>query len=406
MLDTSALVASDGQPVLVPARGPTPRAAAAAASGFGSKRLTCSTPPASTRTPRPSGRPARLRVSEAEDSAGDNRQIPARHRRSGDSVWSFRSGYDSAVRRMTGAGVGFVICLLCAQCGGDTPTGPTETRAPTTPPPAVPVPAPPPPPSQPQVFVGAGDIALCGSTGAASTARLLDGIGGTVFTLGDNTYPSGSAQEYRDCYDPTWGRHKSRTRPVPGNHEYETPGATPYFDYFGFNAGPSGLGYYSFDLGEWHAIALNSNVPVGSNSTQGAWLRADLASSGARCTVAYWHHPLFTSGPNGDQTYTRDFWRVLYDSGVDLVLNGHDHVYERFAPQDPNGRADSVRGIRQFTVGTGGAPSYAFATIRANSEVRLASVFGVLKLTLQTDSYQWDFVTTSGASDAGSGSCH
>ena len=248
---------------------------------------------------------------------------------------------------------------------------------------------------------------MCGSTGAESTAKLLDGIGGTVFTLGDNAYFSGTAREYRDCYDPTWGRHKSRTRPVPGNHEYETPGATPYFDYFGFNAGPSGLGYYSFDLGTaWHAVALNSNGAVGSSSAQVAWLRADLASSQSKCTVAYWHHPLFSSGPNGDSPEMRDFWRLLYDAGVDVILVGHDHDYERFAPQDPDGRSDPVRGIRQFVVGTGGAASYAFVTVRPNSVVRLTPVFGVLKLTLQTDTYQWDFITTSGAGDSGTGSCH
>lgn len=314
---------------------------------------------------------------------------------------------------MTRAGV-IVICFACVQCSGDTPTGPTTPTEPTTPsttappnvPPVVPTPTPPPPPSPPQVFVGAGDIGMCGLPGSEQTARLLDGIGGTVFTLGDNAYFSGSEQNYRDCYDPTWGRHKSRTRPVPGNHEYETPGATPYFAYFGLNAGPPGLGYYSFELGAWHAIALNSSAPVGGNSAQGAWLQADLASSPSKCTLAYWHFPLFSSGPNGDNAQMRDFWRLLHDAGAELILVGHDHDYERFAPQDPDGRPDPVRGIRQFVVGTGGATSYTFVTVRANSEVRLTRVFGVLKLTLQTDSYQWEFITTSGVGDSGTGVCH
>jgi hypothetical protein len=161
------------------------------------------------------------------------------------------------------------------------------------------------------VFVGAGDIGLCGSPGPELTAKLLDGIPGTVFTLGDNAYNSGTAREYRDCYDRSWGRHKVRTRPVPGNHEYESPGAAPYFEYFGFNAGPAGLGYYSFDLGAWHIVALNSNIAARRNSVQGQWLRADLASSQSRCTIAYWHHPLFTSGPDGATAEMRDFWSIL-----------------------------------------------------------------------------------------------
>ena len=305
------------------------------------------------------------------------------------------------------------VCLLCLQCGGNTPTGPTNPPEPAPIPPVPPAPVPP-VPSTPQVFVGAGDIAMCGtkpasSSAAESTARLLDGIGGTVFALGDNAYMSGTRQEYRDCYDPTWGRHKGRTRPVPGNHDYETPGATPYYEYFGSNAGTAGLGYYSFELGAWHAVALNSNdssVGVGLSSAQGAWLRADLAASRARCTVAYWHHPLFSSGQNGDSPEMRDFWRILYDAGADLVLVGHDHLYERFGPQDPDGRADPARGLRQFTVGTGGATSYTFVTVRPNSEKRLTPVFGVLKLTLSSDSYDWEFVTTSGVADSGRGSCH
>jgi acid phosphatase type 7 len=252
--------------------------------------------------------------------------------------------------------------------------------------------------------VGAGDIGMCDRNSVA-TAALLDFIGGTVFTLGDNAYFQGTRQQFRDCYDTTWGRHKDRTFPVAGNHEYESPGAAPYYEYFGFAAGPSGLGYYSFELGDWHVIALNSNINVGPGSTQAAWLRTDLAASRARCTLAYWHHPLFTSGSNGDTPAMREFWRILYDADADVVLSAHEHMYERFAPQDPSGGADTTRGIRQFIAGTGGALLYHPVTIHANSEVRI-SAFGVLKLTLATDRYQWEFVPVSGPSDSGSSVCH
>jgi hypothetical protein len=192
---------------------------------------------------------------------------------------------------------------------------------------------------------------------------------------------------------------------VPGNHDYESPGATPYFDYFGANAGPSGLGYYSFELGNWHAIALNSHIAVTVDSTQGAWLRANLAANATRCTIAYWHTPRFSSGRHGDQVQMRDFWRLLYDAGADVVLSGHDHTYERFAPQDPDGMPDPQRGIRQFIAGTGGANTYQFATIRSNSEMRL-SALGVLKLTLRAEDYDWSFVPVSGPGDFGTGTCH
>ena len=300
-----------------------------------------------------------------------------------------------------------VACLACLQCGGrsNTPTGPTAP--PTNPlPPGTPVPPTTVPPSAPQIFVGAGDIGWCGSPGPEQTARLVDTIGGTVFAVGDLAYFSGTRKEFLDCYDPSWGRHKSRTRPVPGNHEYVTTGASPYFDYFGALAGPSGLGYYSFELGEWHAIALNSLLPVNDGSAQAQWLRMDLAASHSKCTIAYWHYPLFTSGPNGNQGQMRDFWRILYSAGVEIIVNGHDHLYERFAPQSPDGGRDDARGIREFIVGTGGASPYNFVTASANSEARISNTYGVLKLTLQSGSYQWEFIPVSGQSDFGNGSCH
>ena len=303
--------------------------------------------------------------------------------------------------------------VLAAQCGGggrETITGPTDEVSASI---AAAGPAalldsdiPPLDIAPPEVFVGAGDIAQCTTGGQhEETARLLDSIPGTVFALGDNAYQSGTLQEYNECYGRFWGRHRSRTRPVPGNHEYETPGAAGYFDYFGGNAGPRGLGYYSFDLGSWHVVALNSNIPVGTTSAQGSWLRADLAANPSRCTLAYWHHPMYSSGRHGNYERMGDLWRILSDAGAELVLSGHDHTYERFAPQDAGGFADDAHGIRQFVVGTGGASLYPFSMIRPNSEARL-SALGVLKLTLRTGGYDWEFVTVSGPGDFGSGACH
>lgn len=299
--------------------------------------------------------------------------------------------------------VAVVLGTLVA-CGGQSPTS-GGTGVPSPIPPIVPTPQPTPPSgSVPQVFVGAGDISMC-DPNAEATARLLDGIGGTVFTLGDHAYFQGTAQEFRDCYDPTWGRHRSRTRPVPGNHDYESPGAAPYFAYFGASAGPAGLGYYSFDLGAWHVVAMNSNISIRAGSAQWTWLRQDLASNRSRCLLAYWHHPLFTSGPDGSTTEVRDVWRLLYEAGAEIVLNGHEHLYERFAPQDPDGRVDVAQGIREIIAGTGGAVLYAPLAPAANSELRL-SAFGVVKLTLASEGYQWEFVPVSGRGDAGTGVCH
>jgi acid phosphatase type 7 len=304
-------------------------------------------------------------------------------------------------RRVVIALAGGLVCLSTLRCGSSGPVGPTPS-APA--PPGPPGPVLPPTPGLPQVFVGAGDIAFCDNS-SAITARLADAAGGTVFTLGDNAYPSGTREEFRDCYEPTWGRLKARTRPSPGNHDYGSPNAQPYFEYFGSNAGTFGWGYYSFPLGSWHAVSLNSNVAVDAASPQAAWLRSDLASDVSSCTLAYWHHPLFTSGPNGDNPRMRDIWRILYEAGADIVLSAHDHLYERFGSQDPDGRPDPARGIRQFIVGTGGAPLYQFVTLRQNSEVRI-STFGVLKLTLTAGAYQWEFISASGTADSGAGTCH
>ncbi|MBI1875476.1 MAG: metallophosphoesterase [Acidobacteria bacterium] len=268
-------------------------------------------------------------------------------------------------------------------------------------------PAPPPVVAPDVTIAGAGDIAVCGSPGTEATARLLDRMPGTVFTLGDNVYPVATSQNFQRCYEPSWGRHKSRTRPAPGNHDWEEADTgVSYFTYFGVNAGPPGLGYYSFDLGAWHIVSLNSSVPSGAGSAQLEWLRADLAANSSACTLAYWHLPLFSSGPNGGSGHVRDIWRLLYERGADVVMNGHDHNYERFAPQDPDGRA-TARGIRAFIAGTGGAPLYWRRSYTPNSEVYENGTWGVLKLTLKSLGYDWEFVPAAGSGfrDAGSGTC-
>ena len=190
---------------------------------------------------------------------------------------------------------------------------------------------------------------------------------------------------------------KQRTRPAPGNHDYETQQGAPYYAYFGENAGPSGRGYYSYHAGAWLVLSLNSNIPATADSPQAAWVRATLASNPTPCTLAYWHHPLFSSGPNGNHAVMRDIWRILQEAGADVVLSGHDHLYERFAPQDAIGRSDPRRGLREFVVGTGGAHLYAPRVRQPNSEV-IASIHGVLKLTLKPTSYEWQFVPIPGKS--------
>ena len=286
-----------------------------------------------------------------------------------------------------------LVAALAAGCGSNNPVVPTPV-----------------PPGggagSPAVLVGAGDIADCFTDEVQGTARLLDSIAGTVFTLGDNAYFTGSREDYRTCYGPTWGRHRARTRPVAGNHEYLSAGAFPYFEYFGEAAGPFGEGYYSFDIGPWHIVALNSNVDVGESSEQVRWLRDDLRASRARCTLAYWHHPLFSSGPNGNTRAMQTIWRTLYDADADVVMAAHDHLYERFAPQDADGRPDPVRGLRSFVAGTGGAALSPHFRSQPNSEVRI-SAFGVLKLTLSVDRLEWDFIPVGGGRlDAGVAPCH
>jgi len=283
---------------------------------------------------------------------------------------------------------------------------PMPTLAPTAAPTARP--ATPAPPTQPPavaataVLVGAGDIATCGGSGDEATAALLDSIAGTVFTAGDNVYSDGTAAEFADCFNPSWGRHKARTFPAPGNHDYHVAGAAGYYGYFGNRAGGPG-GYYAYNLGAWRVYSLNSEI-VGD--AQVNWLRADLAANPRACVVAYWHHPLFSSGRHGNDDAVRPFWDVLHAAGAELVINGHDHDYERFGPQAPDGGANA-NGIREIVVGTGGAGLRPFEGVRPNSEVRDFSTNGVLKLTLNASGYRWDFVPAGGSfRDSGTGTCH
>lgn len=263
----------------------------------------------------------------------------------------------------------------------------------------------------PVTLVGAGDIAECDEAGDEATAALLAGIEGIVFTAGDNAYPDGSARDYTECYDPAWGAHRARTRPAPGNHEYDTGSAKDYLRYFGAAAAPAGETWYSFTAGAWLVIVLDSSCDeVGgcdAGSPQGQWLAGQLATTDRRCTLAIWHHPLFSSGMHGNQDDVRPFWDALHAAGAELVVNGHDHNYERFAPQDPDGSPDPERGIRQFVVGTGGSNLRPLEVTVANSEVRDASSHGLVRLTLREGGYDWEFVPVEGATftDAGSGTC-
>jgi calcineurin-like phosphoesterase family protein len=266
-------------------------------------------------------------------------------------------------------------------------------------------------PTPEAVLLAAGDIGTCEGGGGEATAELVERLSGTVAALGDNVYEDGSEEEYADCYAPHWGRLLSRTKPTAGNHEYHSEGAAPYFTYFGSAAGPAGRGWYSYDLGSWHVVVLNSNCAevggCGGGSAQWLWLRADLAAHPATCTLAYWHAPRFSSGEHGPAKDMVDVWRVLYDARADLVISGHDHEYERFAPQDPVGARDDARGVRQFVVGTGGGELRAVSEKAPNSEVLITHTFGVMRLDLYPGRFAWSFLSVRDATlDSGSGDCH
>ena len=262
------------------------------------------------------------------------------------------------------------------------------------------------------ILIAAGDIASCSSTGDEATAAILGTVSGAIASLGDNVYDSGTATEFTNCYAATWGQRLADTHPSPGNHDYVTANATGYYGYFGTAAGDPAKGYYSYNLGAWHIIVINSNCVnvggCGAGSPQETWLRADLAANPTACTLAYWHHPRYSSGAtHGSQTFMQPIWQALYDYGADVVLGGHEHNYERFALQGANGGADPF-GIRQFVVGTGGRSHYGFGTVLGNSEVRNSNTYGVLALTLHPDGYDWQFLREVGKTftDSGTTACH
>jgi hypothetical protein len=259
--------------------------------------------------------------------------------------------------------------------------------------------------AEPAILIAAGDIGYCDTPGAEQTARLLDEIPGTVIVPGDLAYGAKSGG-LNGCYEPTWGRHKDRTWPAPGNHDYEPSYVGSYFAYWGERAGEPGKGYYSVEVGTWHVIALNSNIDAGTRSEQERWLREDLASTRARCILAFWHHPVFSSGHHGPDGRMLPLFEVLYEAGATLVIAGHDHNYERLARQDPRGKADSERGIRSFTVGTAGAKLRPLKHRMPNSEAWHSSSWGVLKLTLHPARYDWTFLSVDGVIvDSGSADC-
>jgi hypothetical protein len=267
----------------------------------------------------------------------------------------------------------------------------------------------------PFTVVAAGDIADCtygpaAASVAARTAKLVKDSDALVLLLGDNAYQNGTPQEYASCFDPTWGAFGDRLKPAPGNHDYYTSGAQGYYDYFGARAGPARRGYYSFDYGGWHFISLNSLADLQPGSAQYQWLADDLAKSADTfCTIAMVHYPAFNSGStHGSIRETRAAFDLLQRAGVEIVLSGHEHVYERFAPQRADGTADPARGLRHFTVGTGGAVLMSFGSPLPNSEFRHNTSWGILRLALSPGEYAWQFSSVDAASplDSGTGTCH
>jgi hypothetical protein len=295
------------------------------------------------------------------------------------------------VRRLAGAAL--IATLIAALAGCAAPPAPHGFRG------------------VPLTVYAAGDIADCRyrmpeSSGAAATAWLVEaGLaahpGARVLTLGDHTYPVGTPAEFSDCYEPTWGRFRERTLPTPGNHEYYTPGAPGYYAYFGATAVPEQDGYYSVQLGKWHVISLNSTLRGARADAQLAWLKDDLARHPALCTLAFWHHPRYSSGGHAGNAFMAPLWQALADGGVDLALAGHDHDYERFAPQDAHGVRDDARGMRQFVVGTGGAWLTPMRFAADNSEARNNFSLGVLRLDLFDNGYTWEFLAVASETDPG-----
>jgi hypothetical protein len=307
--------------------------------------------------------------------------------------------------------------------GGGSPTSPApvvsvDPNTPTTPPPVTITPDPEPvvpttPPVVPApgnrtAFVNVlGDTGWCGSPALGPLARLFDRLDGDILLAGDLAYPSGTMEEFRNCFEPSFGKFKSRMRASPGNHDYvSSVTAQSYFDYFGDRSGPNRRGYYSFRAAEWTVFMLNSNVPIGRGSDQYAFVRTVMQQQPTLCTMAVLHHPFDSSGINGPTPALRDVWELMYNLGGDVVIAGHDHLYERHAPVNTDQRRDDPKGIRQFTVGTGGAPLYNRVRAARNSEI-LISNYGVLRLKLDPALYEWQFMDMNGnVLDPGLNICH
>lgn len=285
-----------------------------------------------------------------------------------------------------------------------TPSAPVEVPVAETPSgPATPVTPPAPPTNWINVV---GDTGWCGSPAMPAIAQLVTSLGGELFLAGDLAYPDGTLAEFRRCFDPAFGRFRSRFWAAPGNHDYQTAGADGYFTYFGDRAGPGRRGYYSVRSSTWQVLMLNSNIPHARGSAQLEWARQELIANPARCTMAVMHHPFDSSGPNGPNPGQRDLWDMMHGQGVDVVVSGHDHLYERHAPQDASGRADPARGIRLFIAGTGGAPPYGRARAALHSETLLTN-HGILRLKLEPALYEWQFLDVNGAVlDRGLNVCH
>ena len=373
---TSPTAPTPTRPVIVTSVASTPLTAVGSIGPGGKTVFTVATPVTFRETAGAPGRVVALIVSLLDDSGplaptfqqGLDLPLPAL------GTVQYRTPLHRGTRALRGTGT-CAVRGTGKRCIGHRRRRGTRRRA-------DPLPRPSATGGRPVTFAGAGDIGLCGSAGPEATARFLDAIPGLVFTLGDNVYPYASAGNFQNCYDPSWGRHRARTRPIAGNHDWYNNYWGAYFDYFGASAGPPGLGYYSYDLGTWHVLALNSNLHGNAGSPQYEWVRADLASTRSACILTLWHHPRYSSGPSGGDTTMKDIWRLLQDAGAELVLSGHDHIYERFAPQDADGRLDRARGIRQFVVGTGGYTLYDLGPAPPNSEVRDNHSWGILKLSL------------------------
>ena len=313
-------------------------------------------------------------------------------------------------------GLAFVAgcAVLASWCSGGSPTSPSTPPTSSVPPVETPpvnetpqqTPQPIPPTAGPTWINVFGDTGWCGSPVMAQLATLLGNLGGEILLAGDLAYDQGTLDEFRRCFDPSFGRFRSRSWAAPGNHDYMTPGAAGYFTYFGERAGPDRTGHYALRLAGWHVLMLNSNVPVARGSVQYEWVRRELTSSPARCTLAVWHHPFDSSGPNGPNAHLRDLWELLYDNNADVVVSGHDHLYERMAPMNAGMQSDPTRGIRQFISGGGGAPPYQRARAAPRSEVMI-STHGLLRLKLDSALYEWEYLAPNGnVLDRGLNICH